>query len=37
MCRDDGCEITVIENDNGEWSFDDVVLGIERRQNEDAV
>jgi hypothetical protein len=35
--RDDGCETTVKGNDGGGWSFDGVVLWLERRQNGDVV
>jgi hypothetical protein len=35
--RGDGRDITVKGNDDSGWSSDDVVLCLERRQNEDTV
>jgi hypothetical protein len=35
--RDDGRGITVKENNDGGWNFDDVVLCPGRRQNRDAI
>jgi hypothetical protein len=33
MWRDDGCGTTVKGNDDGGWSFNDVVRWLVRRQN----
>jgi hypothetical protein len=35
--RDDGCGTAVKGNDDGEWSSDEVVLWLGRRQNKDVV
>jgi hypothetical protein len=35
--RDDGCETAIKENNDDEWSSDDVVLWLGRRQNGDTV
>jgi hypothetical protein len=35
--RDDGCGTAVKGNDDDEWSSDEVVLWLGRRQNKDVV
>jgi hypothetical protein len=35
--RDDNCGTVVKGNDDGGWSFNDVLLYLERRQNKDVV
>jgi hypothetical protein len=35
--RDDGCEMTVKENDGDEWSSDGMVIWLGMRQNRDTV
>jgi hypothetical protein len=35
--RNDGCGTTVKGNDSGGWSFDGMVLWLERRQNKDTI
>jgi hypothetical protein len=35
--RDDGCETAIKENNDDEWSSNDVVLWLGRRQNGDTV
>jgi hypothetical protein len=35
--KDDGRETAVKGNDDGEWSSDDVVLWLERKQNGDVI